>query len=109
MPEPLSEQSALVLTLVDSLPFLPLPAVDEWLTLTAGAVNAVADPVLREPARRRLWDILVSGELDVERAALGVAWWGTRGGRELVLQQQNLHELPLMSGAIAEEATSSRL
>ena len=109
LPEPLSEQSALVLTLVDSLPFLPLPAVDEWLTLTAGAVNAVADPVLREPARRRLWDILVSGELDVERAALGVAWWGTRGGRELVLQQQNLHELPLMSGAIAEEATSSRL
>ena len=45
----------------------------------------ISDPSLREPVKRRLWDVLVSGELDVDRAAIGVAWWGTKGGRELVL------------------------
>ena len=83
-----SEQTTLVLSLVDALPFLPLPLVEDWLTRTAEAMNAVADPALREVVRKRFWDVLVSGEMDVERAAVGVAWWGIGGGREMVLLAQ---------------------
>ncbi|KAI1078372.1 hypothetical protein F5B20DRAFT_592001 [Whalleya microplaca] len=82
---PISEQTALVLALVDALPYLPLPAVEEWLTRAAEALNAIADPRMRDVARRRFCDVLVAGEMDVERAAVGVAWWGTNGGREMVM------------------------
>ncbi|KAK8089990.1 hypothetical protein PG997_004951 [Apiospora hydei] len=87
----------------------PLPPVSEqttldWLTRTAEAMNAVVDPALREVVRKRFWDVLVSGEMDVERAAIGVAWWGIGGGREMVLLNQPA--LPkgdgeaMMSGAL---------
>ncbi|KAK8125670.1 peroxin 8 [Apiospora kogelbergensis] len=83
-----SEQTTLVLALVDALPFLPLSIVEDWLARTAEAMNAVADPALHEVVRKRFWDVLVSGEMDVERAAIGVAWWGVGGGREMVLLNQ---------------------
>ncbi|CAJ2510226.1 Uu.00g061260.m01.CDS01 [Anthostomella pinea] len=82
---PLSEQTTLVLALIDALPHLPLPILEDWLSRAADAMNCIADAGMREAARRRFWDVLVSGEMDVERAAVGVAWWGTRGGREMVL------------------------
>ncbi|KAF9871705.1 peroxin 8 [Colletotrichum karsti] len=104
--EPMSEQSSLALTLIDSLPFLPLPLVEDWLTLTARTMNEISDPVLRQPVRDRFWEVLVSGEMDVERATIGVAWWTTKGGRELVLGEQ---QVPVMSGAIMDEGRSSRL
>jgi hypothetical protein len=106
--EPMSEQSSLVLTLIDSLPFLPLPLVEDWLTLTAQALDRIQDPILREPVKKRFWNVLVSGEMDVERAAIGVAWWGTKGGRELVLGLRPPEQI-MMSGAIVDEARSSRL
>lgn len=106
--EALSEQSALTLTLVDSLPFLPLPLVEEWLTISGQAVNEIADAGLRETVKKRFWDILVSGEMDVERAAIGVAWWGTKGGRDLVLYGRSA-DPPTMSGAIIPDGTASRL
>lgn len=105
--EPLSEQSALVMTLIDSLPFLPLPLVEEWLAITAQAMNEIEDPRLKLPVKKRFWDILVNGEMDVERSTIGVAWWGTKGGRELVLFG-GAPEPPLMSGALGGD-TSSRL
>lgn len=105
--ELVSEQSSLALALVDSLPFLPLPLVEEWLTISAQTLNEIADPRLREPVRKRFWDILVSGEMDVERAAIGVAWWGTKGGRELVVG--NAVQPAMMSGAIVSDEQSSRL
>ncbi|TWU75788.1 hypothetical protein ED733_003733 [Metarhizium rileyi] len=103
--EPLSEQSALVMTLVDSLPFLPLPLVEEWLAIAAQAMNEIEDPRLKLPVKKRFWDILVNGEMDVERSAIGVAWWGTGGGRELVLFG-GAHEPPMMSGALGRDTTS---
>lgn len=106
--EPLSEQSALVLTLIDSLPFLPLPLVEEWLGITAQAMNEIEDPRLKVSVKKRFWDILVNGEMDVERSTIGVAWWGTKGGRELVLFG-GAPEPPLMSGALGGGETSSRL
>ncbi|ETS79960.1 hypothetical protein PFICI_07489 [Pestalotiopsis fici W106-1] len=105
----LSEQSTLVLALIDALPFLPLQIVDEWLSRTAEAMNAIADASMREVARKRFWDVLVSGEMDVERAAIGVAWWGTGGGREMVLlnapRVQEKQEEYMMSGALGNKTT----
>ncbi|XXH05008.1 farnesyl cysteine-carboxyl methyltransferase [Hypoxylon texense] len=116
---PISEQAALVLALLDALPYLPPPALEEWLTRAAETMNAVADPAMREVARRRFWDVLVGGEMDVERSALGVAWWGTAGGREMVLMGRprpgpgpGLGEGGdfMMSGALVqEEGKGSRL
>jgi hypothetical protein len=104
----LSEQSALALALVDSLPYLPLPLVEEWFTVAAQQLNRIADPMLREPVKRRFLEILVSGDLDVERAAIGVAWWGTGGGRELVMLG-GAQEPFVMSGAIVNDNERSRL
>ncbi|KAI9166650.1 Peroxisomal biogenesis factor-like protein [Paramyrothecium foliicola] len=100
--EMLSEQSSLAMALVDSLPYLPLPLVEEWFTIAAQQLNKIEDPVLKEPVKRRFLDILVNGDLDVERAAIGVAWWGTKGGRELVLSG-GVAEPIVMSGAIMNE------
>ena len=106
--EVLSEQSSLALALIDSLPFLPLPLVEDWLTIAAEALNEVEDPRLRETVKNRFWEILVSGEMDVERAAIGVSWWGTKGGQDLVLHGRP-SEPPMMSGALLGEEKSSRL
>ncbi|KAG7290430.1 hypothetical protein NEMBOFW57_000431 [Staphylotrichum longicolle] len=109
-----SEQSTLVLTLIDALPFLRLGIFEEWMTLAAAAVNEVRDDVLREAVKRRFWEVLVSGEMDVERAAIGVAWWGTKGGREAVLFGGRVppppqEEMFMMSGAIVQDKRESRL
>ncbi|KAK0748718.1 hypothetical protein B0T21DRAFT_278105 [Apiosordaria backusii] len=106
--EPMSEQSTLVLTLIDALPFLQLNIFEDWMTLAAHAVNEIRDPALREVVKRRFWEVLVSGEMDVERAAIGVAWWGTKGGREAVLfgQPPQRQEMYMMSGALSTERES---
>lgn len=106
--EVISAQSALVLALIDALPFLPLPLVEDWLGIAAQTLNQIAEPRLRVPVKERFWDILVNGEMDVERSAVGVAWWGTKGGREKVLFGET-GEPPMMSGAIVSEETQSRL
>lgn len=110
--EPASEQSALVLTLIDAVPFLHLPIVEDWLTIVGTTLHEIPDVAMRESTKQRLWEILGSGEMDVERAAVGVAWWGTKGGRELVLfgpTQLRGQEPFLMSGAIVDENGASRL
>ncbi|KAM0264771.1 hypothetical protein ACHAQJ_000596 [Trichoderma viride] len=107
--EPCSEQSSLTMALVDVLPFLPLPLVEEWLTITAQTLNTIEDPKLRAPVKKRFWDILINGEMDVERAAIGVAWWGNQGGRELFLSRPT-PEAAMMSGAIvSNDQMSSKL
>ncbi|KAL1894181.1 hypothetical protein Sste5346_005967 [Sporothrix stenoceras] len=91
--ELVTEQSALVLTLIDALPFLALPVLEEWMTTAAEAIWSINDAggngrPLRQAAQRRFWEVLGSGEMDVERAAIGVAWWGNGGGGELVMTGQ---------------------
>ncbi|KAI0389799.1 peroxin 8 [Xylariaceae sp. FL0594] len=108
---PISEQTALVLALIDSLPYLPTHALQEWLSRAAEACAAIPDPRMRDVARRRLWEVLASGELDVDRAVAGVAWWGLRGGRAMIApdsghpgaETSNTGEGEfMMSGALAE-------
>ncbi|CAI4217916.1 unnamed protein product [Parascedosporium putredinis] len=104
---PFSEQSTLLLALVDSLPFLALPIMDDWLTLTAETVAQIADRELRLPVRNRLWEVLESGELDVGRSSLALSWWYSRGGRELMLRAAGPPQAPayVMSGALAADTT----
>jgi hypothetical protein len=112
-PPPLSEQAALTLTLIDALPTLTPSQLYEWLPLVAEAVNGMQDPSMREPCRARLWEVLESGEMDVDRSAVCVAWWTSRGGREMVMGGLRLGQImageeAMMSGAL-QEREGSRL
>lgn len=108
---PVSEQSALVLTLIDALPYLSLSILEDWMEMTALALHELPASALQEFTKQRFWEILGSGEMDVQRAAVGVAWWGTKGGRELVLfgPTRGNRQEPLMSGAIVDDMAVSRL
>ncbi|RDL38151.1 uncharacterized protein BP5553_05584 [Venustampulla echinocandica] len=104
-PTPLSEQAVLLLTLQDALPNLPLVLLEEWLPHVAGLLNAVNDAGMRDYCKRMFWEVLEGGEMDVERSAVCVAWWGTRGGRESVLFGSTASEIeagPFMSGALGQ-------
>ena len=101
----LSEQSVLVLALIDALPFLPLDQLEDWLPIVAKSQTMIKDANQLHMCRQRFWDVLSNGEMDVDRAALCVAWWGTRGGREKVLPGINHQaEGPFMSGALGESS-----
>lgn len=99
---PLSEQVVLLLTLLDALPSVTLAVLKDWLPLAAELLNVVQDPSMKEHCKRRFWEVLESGEMDVDRSAICVAWWGTRGGREAVLLgDAGEHEGgPYMSGGL---------
>jgi hypothetical protein len=103
---PLSEQAVLVMTIIDSLCFLNLPVLEEWLPLTAELVAQILDSAMRQRCQERFWESLSSGEMDVERAAVSVAWWTTRGGREMVLfgEEPPAEDEYLMSGALLQES-----
>lgn len=99
---PLSEQAILTLTLMDALVTLPPMVLEEWLGLTADVLNAIQDPVQHEYCKSHFWGVLDGGEMDVERAAVCVTWWTTKGGREAVLYRRGAAEGgPFMSGALS--------
>jgi hypothetical protein len=106
-PPPLSEQAVLALTLIDSLPFLTIPLLEEWLPLCADLLNSIDDATMREAVKARYWEVLISGEMDAERSGIAVAWWTTRGGREIVLygHETDRGEM-MMSGALPVEGTA---
>ncbi|KAI4263176.1 MAG: hypothetical protein L6R42_001667 [Xanthoria sp. 1 TBL-2021] len=83
--QPVSEQAALVLALIHSLPCLQLEALEDWLPVAARLCYLVQDPVLRHVCNHRLWDVMSNGEMDLDRAALCANWWNTGRGREMVL------------------------
>jgi hypothetical protein len=104
----LSEQAALVLTLLDSLPYLSLELLEEWLPLAAEVVHCVPDLQMRKICKQRFWEVLISGEMDPDRSQFAVTWWGTRGGRETVLFGPQAQE-EMMSGALRKEGLESKL
>lgn len=81
----LDERTVLTLTLIDSLPFLPLPMLEDWLPITADVLLRLSSALARQKCKARLWEVMTGGEMDVARSQVCVAWWGTRGGRETVL------------------------
>lgn len=109
-PPALSEQAVLALTLIDSLPFLPILLLEEWLPLCAELLNQINDHVMRDTVKARYWEVLVSGEMDAERSGVAVNWWTTRGGRDLVLfgREGMREDLTLMSGALPVEDRNVR-
>jgi hypothetical protein len=105
----LSEQAVLALTLIDALPMLPIPLLEEWMPLCAELLNQNGDDGMREVVKARYWEVLVSGELDAERSKIAVAWWTTRGGRDLVLfGREGTNEIAMMSGALPTEVRNVR-
>jgi hypothetical protein len=112
---PLSEQAVLTLTLLDALPFIPLNLLEEWLPISADLMRKIPDEAMREECKKRLWDILVSGEMDPDRSSICVMWWSTRGGREFVLYGPEpasgvaTDDGPYMSGALQKGARESKL
>ena len=114
---PVSEQAALTLALIDSLCFLRVEDLEEWLPLTGHLLNAVTGSDMHKLCVERFWEALSSGEMDVERAHYCVTWWSTLGGRELILYGAEPGESPepdeaqgaYMSGAIGGVARESKL
>ncbi|KAL4879057.1 hypothetical protein BJY04DRAFT_105319 [Aspergillus karnatakaensis] len=114
---PLSEQATLTLALIDSLCFLRVEDLEEWLPLTANLINAIEARDIRGVCVERFWDALSSGEMDVERAHYCVTWWSTLGGRELILYSDKAKEQveaqertgAYMTGAVGSVAPESKL
>jgi hypothetical protein len=104
---PLSEQAVLLLTLLDALPNLPLRMLEDWLPLAASLLHTIQDRSMKEHCKARFWEVLESGEMDVERSAICVGWWSTRGGREMVLHGDL--DGPLMSGGLSGGGNGARL
>ncbi|GAB7354492.1 hypothetical protein MBLNU459_g4962t1 [Dothideomycetes sp. NU459] len=105
-----SEQAVLISTLTDVLPAIALDLLHEWLPLTAELIEHVSDAAMREDCKRHFWDTLVGGEMDPERSQICVAWWTSRGGREMLLHgDQPAREEYTMSGALPEEKSAAKL
>ncbi|KAK0247859.1 hypothetical protein LTS09_017033 [Friedmanniomyces endolithicus] len=107
----LSEQAVFVLTLIDTLPQLPLELLDEWLPLAAGMLNRLADASIRVHCKEHFWNVLMNGELNTYRSQFCAAWWSTGGGREMVLFGHDDREVELyeMSGALPLEVRADKL
>ncbi|KAL9080653.1 MAG: hypothetical protein Q9157_000629 [Trypethelium eluteriae] len=110
----LSERAVLALTLVDSLPYLPVSELREWLPLASSLANTISDSQMRGECRKRFWEVLNGGEMDPERGQVCVAWWNTRGGREELLfgweeTHGNEGEEAMMSGALPPTPERNKL
>ncbi|OQE93731.1 hypothetical protein PENNAL_c0005G08466 [Penicillium nalgiovense] len=112
---PLSEQAVLTLALLDSLSFLRVEHLKEWLPLAAQLINTISDRNMRHACIDRFWEALAGGEMDVDRSHCCVTWWSTEGGRELVLfgaetgPEESDESGPYMSGAVGGVAPESKL
>ena len=98
----LSEQAVYIMSMIDALPLVPIEALEEWLPIVADTLRIVQDSNMLHTCKQRFWEVLSSGEMDVNRAAQCVAWWSTQGGREVVLRERTREEGPFMSGALGE-------
>ena len=60
---------------------------------------------MMKECKKRFWEILQNGEMDVDRAKTCVMWWTTRGGREQLMgkgrwELETGGEKMMMSGGI---------
>ncbi|KAL8695027.1 MAG: hypothetical protein Q9218_000395 [Villophora microphyllina] len=96
------EQAVLLLALIDSLMFLQIDLLAEWLPLAAQSIQLLHDPALSHICKQRLWEVLSDGEMDVERASFCVTWWSTEGRQLALYGKEKPTREPLMSGALSE-------
>ncbi|KAI9723367.1 MAG: hypothetical protein M1812_001251 [Candelaria pacifica] len=103
----LSEQAVLTLALLDSLPYLPVEELEEWLPLASDLITLRTDQSEAQSCRERFWEVISSGEMDVSRAGFCVAWWSTRGGRDMVMHGRSPESTePLLSGGLSQDGRS---
>ena len=100
-----SPAATLVLTLIDCLPVLSTATLLQWLPLIAELINhggVAYETAERDRCRRCFWECISGSEMDVERAGLSATWWGTKGGKNMVLDN-HIPETDglMMSGALA--------
>lgn len=95
-----SEQAVMILTLIDSLPYLSESALEEWLPIVAETLNFILDEATRSTCQQRFWEVLSNGEMDVDRAALCVWWWSTMGGKEMVFPVSKTKDNEVMSSGL---------
>lgn len=101
----LSEQAVLIMALIDSLCFLHSALLEEWLPLIASLVSQIEDAQMQRACQICFWEAVSSGQMDVERAALCVAWWNSRGGREQVFSNNGAwQDEHTMSGALSVDS-----
>ena len=102
---PLSERAVLVLAIIDSLCFLSVLTLEEWLPIAAGTLHKLNISTQRDACQLRFWEVLSNGDMDVERAVACVTWWNGRGGKELtVFGLGSDEEEFMMSGAVQQES-----
>ncbi|KAI9702464.1 MAG: hypothetical protein M1836_000944 [Candelina mexicana] len=102
----LSEQAVLILAFLDSLPYMPIEELEEWLPLASDLISSMTDQGMARLCRERLWEVMSSGEMDVSRAGFCVAWWSTRGGRDMVIHGRSSKSTePHVSGGFPEMAS----
>ena len=89
-----SEQATYTLAMVDALTVLPEHETELWLNVTADSLSAVLGENQKTMCRARFWEILSSGELNSERAAIAITWWTTKGGRDMVMHGVKEHARP---------------
>ena len=113
----MSPRAILTLALIDSLPTVPVALLTEWLHLTTELLHLVEVTQERLHCQDRLWEVLSNGEMDHERSAVCVAWWGTCEGREMVFRSHRSYsgdtnveeEEALMSEALQPAGSTSKL
>ena len=89
---PLSEQTSLLLTMIDILPFLDIDELKEWLSTIASNVLAVNSFNDSRNCRARFWEVLNDGEMDFKRAAVCGKWWNTEGGRHSIVLLNHIQD-----------------
>ena len=91
--------------MIDSIPYLPLGDVRDWLQFVAESLPVIVDGDQRLLCQARIWEVLSSGELDLDHSAICVRWWTTEGGKEMVLgSPRGCAEPAMMSGALVEDS-----
>ena len=101
----LTDQAVYEMAMIDALPFLPLDEVLEWLCITADCLGSITAEDQVKLCRARYWEMISSGELDLEHSAICITWWTTQGGREKVLQGDiSNSRTAMMSGALLEKS-----
>lgn len=103
-----SEKTVLLICIIETLSYLPTHVLEEWLSQTAELIRSIQTPAQKQYVQRRFWEVLSDGSMDVERAAICVAWWTSKGGREQVLFEREKPEY-MMSGGLPLQNQEAKL
>ncbi|TQS34821.1 hypothetical protein Golomagni_04783 [Golovinomyces magnicellulatus] len=105
----ITEQTAFIFTILDSLPYLSLEILEIWLDQVARLLEKVPEGGMRDYCKKQFWETLENGAMNMDRSLICLSWWGSKGGREKVMFNGNVNHGPFMSGGLPSKNKSSRL